>query len=82
MQADDYPAMPAATEAEAKDKQPAGSERLTALVISALFWILLRSMFASAPSAGSYRFARAGLSGMLRCRPGASVATIFCVFRL
>lgn len=80
MQADDYPALPAAT--EAKNKQPVGSEQLTALLISALFWVLLRSLFASAPSGVAFRFTGAGLPAMLRCRPGASAASIFCVFRI
>lgn len=82
MQADDHPAMPAATEAEAKNKQPAGSEQLTALLISALFWALLRSLFASAPSGVASRFVGSGLPAVLRCRPRASVAAIFCVFRV
>lgn len=70
------------TETVTENKQPVGSEALTALLLVSLFLTVLWRWFAGESDRRSSTLATAGLPAILHCHPRGSAAALFSVFRL
>lgn len=72
---------PIAIMTETENKQPVGSQSLTALLVLSLLTILWRHLL-DAGARGASMLAAAGLPAILYCHSRGSAAALFSVFRL